>query len=50
LKRRPLSTENAESSDSIESEKDSKFENADPSMNVTFRGITIDFNDDDENA
>jgi hypothetical protein len=49
-KRGSLSIQNVVFPDSIESEKFSRFENAEPSMNVTFRGITIDCNDDPQNA
>jgi hypothetical protein len=49
-KRKALSIENIEPPDSMETETSSRSEKANPSMNVTFRGITIDFNEDDEIA
>jgi hypothetical protein len=50
LKRKQLSTENAQFPVSIEIEKLFRFENAEPSVNAALRGTTIDCNEDEENA
>jgi hypothetical protein len=50
LKRKKSSTEKVEFPDSIEIDENFDPENANPSMNATQRGITIESSEDHENA